>query len=231
KTATKTHAAGMLRAFGAEKVIMLDGGGSTQLICNTVPLIASDRDLPQTLGVTASTPPPLSASVTDQPVWPILVEGDRLEIEIILQNTGTEPWRADQDLLVSLKNPWGAEPALPLPGNVAPYEKAVFTWRTDRFQRWGVFESQWRLERAGAAFSGDPLRVNVIVLPRSLADKKAELEEQLRAWLAGEAQDIEQMVVKWIEAQLETAIQNICLPQAVLPLGLVLVLASRKKRK
>lgn len=47
----QSDAAQVLRDFGAEHVMMLDGGGSTQLICNGTTLINSSRPLPQTIGI------------------------------------------------------------------------------------------------------------------------------------------------------------------------------------
>lgn len=54
KSATQVNAADMLRAFGADKVIMLDGGGSTQLICEGTSYVSSSRTIPQTLAVSAA---------------------------------------------------------------------------------------------------------------------------------------------------------------------------------
>jgi hypothetical protein len=51
---TQNMAASVLRSFGAEKVIMLDGGGSTQLICEGQSHISSSRSIPQTLAVKAA---------------------------------------------------------------------------------------------------------------------------------------------------------------------------------
>jgi hypothetical protein len=50
-------AAQVLRDFGAKKVMMLDGGGSTQLICNGQPFIDTGRLIPQALAVIAATEP------------------------------------------------------------------------------------------------------------------------------------------------------------------------------
>lgn len=52
--ARKTEAAGMLRRFGAEKVMMLDGGSSTQLTCRGKNDISSGRRIPQTIAVMAA---------------------------------------------------------------------------------------------------------------------------------------------------------------------------------
>lgn len=49
--ATQYRAAEVLRYFGASEVIMLDGGGSTQLICRNSNYISSPRTIPQTIGV------------------------------------------------------------------------------------------------------------------------------------------------------------------------------------
>jgi len=55
-------AASVLRGFGAQKVMMLDGGGSTQLVCNGKPLIDTDRLIPQAIGIAAGTAPAVVAS-------------------------------------------------------------------------------------------------------------------------------------------------------------------------
>ncbi len=54
QTHTQSSAAQVLRDFGAEKVIMLDGGGSTQLLCQGQDMIASERLIPQAVAVFAA---------------------------------------------------------------------------------------------------------------------------------------------------------------------------------
>ncbi len=48
---TQSHATLTLRSFGADKVIMLDGGGSTQLLCQGESYVTSRRTIPQMIGV------------------------------------------------------------------------------------------------------------------------------------------------------------------------------------
>jgi hypothetical protein len=55
RTALQTDADYVLRGFGADKVMMLDGGGSTQLMCQGEPIIASERLIPQAIAVFAGT--------------------------------------------------------------------------------------------------------------------------------------------------------------------------------
>jgi hypothetical protein len=50
----QSDAAAVLRSFGASKVMMLDGGGSTQLICEGTELVASERLVPQAIAVFGS---------------------------------------------------------------------------------------------------------------------------------------------------------------------------------
>jgi hypothetical protein len=53
RTATQAEAAATVRSFGASKVMMLDGGGSTQIICQGQTYIDTTRAIPQAIGVSA----------------------------------------------------------------------------------------------------------------------------------------------------------------------------------
>ncbi len=56
RSARQVDAASVLRSFGAYKIMMLDGGGSTQLICQDKSIIASERPIPQALGIKGGVP-------------------------------------------------------------------------------------------------------------------------------------------------------------------------------
>jgi hypothetical protein len=66
RLARKTEASAALRSFGAEKIIMLDGGASTQLICQGENKVGPGRLVPQTIAVLAGPPPPWIHNL-DQP--------------------------------------------------------------------------------------------------------------------------------------------------------------------
>lgn len=51
KSARQKDAAQVLREFGADKVMMLDGGGSAQLLCQGTSYVSSERPLPQVIAV------------------------------------------------------------------------------------------------------------------------------------------------------------------------------------
>lgn len=65
RSARQSDAAGVLRDFGAEKVMMLDGGGSTQLICDGKSIIQSDRKIPQAVAVIAGSSDPVSNGLAE----------------------------------------------------------------------------------------------------------------------------------------------------------------------
>ncbi len=64
KISRQIDAASVLQAFGADQVMMLDGGGSTQLICQNEALIKSDRPIPQAIGVVSA---PQESQAAPQP--------------------------------------------------------------------------------------------------------------------------------------------------------------------
>ncbi|MDX1687921.1 MAG: hypothetical protein R3248_08055 [Candidatus Promineifilaceae bacterium] len=59
--ATQETAVDTLRTFGAREIMMLDGGGSTQLLCQGQSFIFRARPLPQTIATIPADPEPLPA--------------------------------------------------------------------------------------------------------------------------------------------------------------------------
>ncbi len=64
QTHTQSSAAQVLRDFGAQKVMMLDGGGSTQLLCQGKEIIPSERLIPQAIAVFAASPESIALSAS-----------------------------------------------------------------------------------------------------------------------------------------------------------------------
>jgi hypothetical protein len=72
RTARQKDAAEVLRNFGAQKVMMLDGGGSTQMICLDKPYISSERLIPQALGIQGGAPSsPFKAEISSVQAAPV----------------------------------------------------------------------------------------------------------------------------------------------------------------
>ncbi len=218
KTSKQAEAAGVLRAFGAGQVIMLDGGESAQLICGNNPFVYSSRSLPQTIAVSSGDVQPLAVKVAKQTDWPVLVENETTEIELTLRNEGSETWLPGEVALVNLRNDWGAGSRLELTSAVPPGESVTFRWTTTPFPRWGVFLSEWDVVRGSQYFTSKPIIINVIVLPHELADKKSELEEKVREWGRQQLQNMEQLVLEWIQDRVRQGFEKICPAGASLPL-------------
>ena len=208
KTARQTGAAQVLRDFGADRVIMLDGGGSTQLRCRSGALIESSREIPQSIVVLSQPAPPLSAEVLEQPRLPVLVEGESLEVRVEIRNAGQETWTTGSFRLINLKNAWGAPAELPLTADIPPGEAAVFTWTTEPFTAWGIHSTRWMMSKAGQSFD-EAVDFSVVVLPEKMAEQKRELEEKIKEWTDQQMENIEQRVREWMQQQAQNLIQRI----------------------
>lgn len=163
----------------------------------------------------------LAMAVVRRPNWLVLVEGDILTVEIEIKNAGSATWKPNECYLVNKRNPWGANPKLSLSKDIKHGETVVFTWVTDRFLSWGVQSSQWRLVKNDKGF-GDEIIINVVVLPRQLADRKKALEEQVKRWSEEQVQNIERLVIAWIKEQIDRTVEEtskqICPLSAALPI-------------
>jgi hypothetical protein len=135
--------------------------------------------------------------------------------------------------LLNQRNDWGAGEQVDLPQEVPPGESITLSWITLPFEKAGVFVSQWQLARGTQVFSDRPVLINIIVIPPELEDKKAELEAKIREWARQQVDDMEQMIMDWIQAQVRRGIEQICQFGAALP-GAVIAgevwKARRKKR-
>ncbi len=245
KTTRQADAAAVLRDFGAQQVMMLDGGESTQFLCDGQPYVYSERLIPQAIGISAGIIPDYEAVVERQSDWPVLVEGESLEIELIIKNNGSKTWQPGEVSLVNRRNDWGAGELLVVNTALAPGETAAFRWQTPVFERRGVFTSSWDVVRAGQSISTRPVVINVIVIPIELEAKKQELEAQVRDWARQKLENIEQLVLEWIQSQIRQSAERavdwvesqvrsltdkICPASTLLP-GVVIALGAARARR
>ncbi|MCH7662439.1 MAG: phosphodiester glycosidase family protein [Chloroflexi bacterium] len=236
KTATQPGAAEILIEFGAEKVMMLDGGASTQLSCRNDDYITGSRLLPQTIATLAGDMQPYAAEIISQPIYPIVVTGERLEVQVELRNVGSATWPVGGYGLVNTSNPWGSVDVLAGFRDVQPGETANFSWIADPFSNWGLYDSAWHLEVAGQAPAGGVITITVVVVPEEFAEKKAELERQVAEWIISQSENVEQLILEWIQKQLTEGVSGffepICSGTGVLlPLGAALWVSSRRKSR
>ena len=235
KTATQPAAAEALRSFGAGKVMMLDGGDSSQLTCQGNVYVTAARLLPQTIAVLSGDLQPFAADIVSQPNYPVLVTGERLEVLVELRNVGSETWPGSRYGLINTSNPWGQPDVLPGLRDVLPGQSVIFSWRAEAFSNWGVFVSEWRLEVEGQTLTGGTVTITAVVVPEEMAEKKAELEQQVAEWAVSQSANVEQLITQWIQEQLTDSVSSvfdqICSGTGLLlPLGAAVWLGSRRKR-
>ncbi|HEX7974026.1 MAG TPA: phosphodiester glycosidase family protein [Anaerolineales bacterium] len=209
-TATQAEAAKTLREWGAAKVMMLDGGGSAQLSCQGKSYVYSDRPIPQALAVLAGSLP--AASLISQPSWPVLVAGERLPIQIEVQNSGATAWKAGRTHLVVQKSPWGSDESIPLSQDARPGESVVFTWMTEPITQTGVFTATWRLTSGSQDFQGQPSRFGVIVIADQLKNRRSDLEGRVSKWNNQNPEQVAQQARNWIKDQPRISLLDFSVP-------------------
>lgn len=230
KTARQIDAVKVLQSFGAEKIMMLDGGGSTQLICGGIGYVVSDRTIPQTIAVQSGDIPTTQALVVSKPDWPILVEQDSLSVEIVIKNVGLDIWTPEEYSLVNVTNPWGEEEMFKMPTEIRPGETVSFTWTTSGFNGWGVFSTKWQVSNGTDTSVNELIEFSVVVLPEELEAKRQELQEEVDQWVDEQTQNIEQLIVSWIQQQVNKTINETCIPTATFfPLIFVMILFMRNR--
>jgi len=202
KTARQVDAAKILRNFGADKVIMFDGGGSTQLTCRGKVLIESERLIPEAIAVAAASGPRLAARVIRQPGWVILLEGESARVEIEVTNDGYADWIPGEVQVVLDISGSQAYASLPLREEVKPGEGATFTWAGPEMWEWGVYPAEWYLAQGSQAFPGERRGFPLIVLPLELKPHQPELEDRLQEWNESGSGDLSALALSWIQTQL-----------------------------
>jgi hypothetical protein len=203
RNAKPGDAAGVLREFGADKVMMLDGGGSTQLICNQGTFINTDRAIPQALGVLGADAPSLAARFLTVKTWPIMVEGAGQEIKIRVENRGLDTWRAGEIELILGKDTWAKTETLPLTQDVLPGDVVDFSWTAPGIEKWGVYPIELTLANKGAQFAQIGQPQELIVLPVELAGEQPKLNQALIKWSQSPGVNIEEQAMAYIRIRLD----------------------------
>jgi len=199
-TAVQTEVAATLRELGAEKIMMLDGGGSTQLICDGEWVIESERLIPQAIATYAGVPPLVSGELKLNTDWSLLLTGQNYPLQFEIQNTGVLTWtRADTQLILS-ENTLSDQINLALPSQVAPRETIVITESLSSFSQAGVYPVQmtWEIIHQQQIYTGEPFTVTSVVLPESMAEKMQEVEDILLDWQSGAPEDAAEKFKAWL---------------------------------
>lgn len=166
--ASQPHASAVLREFGAQKVIMLDGGGSTQLLCHGKTYVPSDRLIPQALAVRSGglVAPEYAATIVSQPYIVEVLPGQMVTLSLTLENVGRRTWPvATGPVLVAVQGTaLLLQPAWPMPATVIPGAQARWNVVVQAPQTPGIYPVVWELRHWERAVSA-PIEVRVAVKP------------------------------------------------------------------
>ncbi|MCU0487317.1 MAG: phosphodiester glycosidase family protein [Anaerolineales bacterium] len=193
-------AADSLRAFGASKVMMLDGGGSTQLACADQVYIDSERLIPQAIGIAAGYLPELSAIFRPPPEIPLLLDDSAGHMEIELENRGAQTWEAYHARLY-IRTPAQNLAELPLERQVRAGEVARFDWRLSESPGVGYFQASLAVEIDSQASQVEAGVVEWVVIPAGLANRAPDLQARLATWREDASINLREAVNGWLEEE------------------------------
>jgi hypothetical protein len=202
RSAKPQDAADALRSFGADKVMMLDGGGSTNLICQGNVLINTDREIPQAIGITAANSIDFLAKIRPQMPYQIVTQGEKVDINLMIENKGSLTWPANQSLIkVESSNPNSIE-TWPLTQDILPGEQAQIKIPAPATSDSGVNKIYLSIVWNDQQSPVDPKSTYVIVIPPALNSKIAELETIISDDKNITAEKMQVQVSSWIAANM-----------------------------
>ncbi len=208
RTALQSGAASVLRDFGADAVMMLDGGGSTQLLCKSGWHIQSDRPIPQAVAVIAGQPPKIAIEVVRQPEWPVIVVNESVPFEIEVRNTGTISWTHNTVEYMLKPSAFSVPYTQPVTHSVAPGETTVITGTLATARQPGVYlvSATWGVHYHGRTYFTPLHQTYVFALPSTLSDQRSALQAAVAEWKELPEKLLEQRFQDWINARAETPI-------------------------
>lgn len=151
QTHTQSGAAQVLKDFGAQKVMMLDGGGSAQLACHGKEYIATGRLIPQAIAVFSADPAGLEAKLIDAPELLSAGLDESINQVWLLENSGEIPWTpGDYRFVVEAGPNWDEQHFSPQE-IVNPGQQLQVTWSLPPFQEAGThsLSLNWYVTGAG----------------------------------------------------------------------------------
>jgi hypothetical protein len=219
QTAVQSGAAQVLRDFGAEKVMMLDGGGSTQLLCRSGYFINSDRPIPQALAIIAAEKPLVSTEILQQPSWPVLVQDEAFPFALEIRNTGVISWTQQTTQFELDPGTLGMPRWLPLEQPVEPGQQVVFCDTLTSLYHPGVYPVRidWKIVHKDKSFPGQSIETGVVVLPKALASQRSELEQALQGWQSLPPEQVQVQAEAWLEQRSVTQTPALEAAETALP--------------
>jgi hypothetical protein len=203
--ARPSAAANTLREFGAIKVMMLDGGGSTQLECNGEVYIDTDRLIPQAIGISAGEAPTLAASLRLADEIPIIIPGEKDTISLEIQNEGLKAWQPGNIQLLMTGDNDNIFATLDLTEDIPPGGMANFEWAAPFLEQGGLQRARLSLSEQGERFSVQSGSLEWVSLPVNLRDKRDNLEVLIQQWSGQSDISLETEILAWLQSQTSPA--------------------------
>jgi hypothetical protein len=199
----QSAAADVLRSFDADKVMMLDGGGSTQLLCKSGWYIQSDRPVPQALAVIAAPLPAIATQLISHTVWSVVVEGSSLLLQMRVKNTGSASWTRTSPTFYLHTDRLEFEHRFTLGQEVAPGATVTITQNLTGFDQSGISQTpvEWGIAYQDKDYPGESFQVGTIIIPAWLQDRKSELAAQVQQWTATRPNEVGKLAAEWINQQ------------------------------
>ena len=204
RTSLPGDAGDVLRAFGAAKVMMLDGGGSTQLVCQGEAIIDTTRLIPQAIGVLAGVQRIYSARLVESLAWPVLVQGENNLLKLRLENNGEESWQTGQTRIQVSSPAWSAPMDILIDKQVSPGDEVTLGMKAELQAAPGVYPIELTLVGSGETFQIENPNSGLVVIPHSMKSSRAELVNDLTSWQNQPGVDVSTEVQQWISENSET---------------------------
>jgi hypothetical protein len=196
-------AAEVLRAFGAEKVMMLDGGGSTQLFCAEQALIDTERLIPQAIGLAAGNLPILDARLIQPMSDPKVIDDQQPTIGIEIKNRGSQTWNTQQTWLMISDQADRQIARLPLPVDTTTGQTVTFTWNPEQDLA-GLQHYTLSLISGDVKFQLEDVVLSIVNLPGELGRYAPGLRQDLASVTHLPPQELDRWVEEWFQKQTGT---------------------------
>ena len=239
---TAEKVAQLLVEQGAYTAMKLDGGASSQLWYGGKAFYAAGagRPVANALAVFAYELPEYDAAPPNQVGFTVINLNESTDVLFGFKNTGRLAWKAGAGIqLVHVGGQlMGAKPSLPLSADVLPGQTTRLIQRFTMTSTVGIYQTAWQLKRNGQAI-GQPLTVNIIVLPGDAKDLKTKIERELSDWKdQGElkadeiSKKVTEEITRYMASEGLKGVRSICGAPAALLIGVagVVIVTNRRRR-
>lgn len=215
RTARPQAAAEVLRAFGAGKVMMLDGGGSTQLVCQDQTFIDTERLIPQAIGIAVKNLPQIAAILIPPAEIQVATQGKDSIINLEISNRGLQTWRPGE-IQILVEIPDIIKATVQLPVEVPTGSQTAIPWTLPGINQPGFYTAKVSLDYKGELFPLQAGKIDFALLSPDLTAYASDLQNSVAEWSGQTDEDLSANVQAWIaqyQAEKQGGVGGAELPQ------------------